>query len=90
MAMSIIHRVTGIALYFGTLLLAWWLIATASGPAAYAHVQGFIGSLFGRLILFGYTWALLHHLLGGMRHFCLGPRLRLQAERARVADLGAR
>ena len=41
MAMSIVHRITGIALYFGTLLLVWWLIATASGPGAYANIQGF-------------------------------------------------
>jgi succinate dehydrogenase / fumarate reductase cytochrome b subunit len=69
MAMSIIHRITGIALYFGTLLLAWWLIATAYGPGAYSHVQAFTHSLIGRLIVFGYTWALLHHLLSGIRHF---------------------
>lgn len=68
MAMSIVHRVTGIALYFGTLLMAWWLIATASGPGAYASVQAFTSSLIGRVIVFGYTWALLHHLLGGARH----------------------
>jgi len=69
MAMSIIHRITGVALYFGTLLLAWWLIAAASGPAAYSYVLAFTSSLIGRLIVFGYTWALLHHLLGGLRHF---------------------
>ena len=69
MAMSVVHRATGVALYFGTLLLAWWLIAAASGPAAYAHVQAFTGSLIGRLIVFGYTWALMHHLLSGVRHF---------------------
>jgi succinate dehydrogenase / fumarate reductase cytochrome b subunit len=68
MAMSIVHRITGMALYAGTLLLVWWLLATASGPSAYATFQGFIGSWFGRLILFGYTWALIHHLLGGARH----------------------
>ena len=68
MAMSIIHRITGIALYFGTLLLVWWLIAAASGPAAYANVQAFTSSFIGRLIVFGYTWALLHHLLSGLRH----------------------
>ena len=68
MVMSIVHRATGIALYFGTLLLAWWLIATATGPGAYAQVQGFTSSFFGRLIVFGYTWALLHHMLGGVRH----------------------
>ena len=69
MTMSIIHRITGIALYFGTLLLAWWLIAAASGPTAYANVQAFTSSFIGRLIVFGYTWALMHHLLSGIRHF---------------------
>jgi len=69
MALSIVHRATGIALYFGTLLLAWWLIAAASGPTAYGHVHDFISSIFGRLIVFGYTWALLHHLFSGIRHF---------------------
>ncbi|MCP1774572.1 succinate dehydrogenase / fumarate reductase cytochrome b subunit [Bradyrhizobium japonicum] len=69
MALSIVHRATGIALYVGTLLLAWWLIAAASGPAAYSHVQAFTGSIIGRLIVFGYTWALMHHMLSGIRHF---------------------
>jgi succinate dehydrogenase / fumarate reductase cytochrome b subunit len=68
MAMSIVHRVTGIALYVGTLLMAWWLIATASGPGAYANIQGFTSSWIGRVVVFGYTWALLHHMLGGLRH----------------------
>ncbi len=69
MAMSIVHRVTGIALYFGTFLLAVWLVAAATGPREFAIVNGFFGSWFGLVILFGYTWALLHHMLGGLRHF---------------------
>ena len=68
MTMSIVHRFTGGALYFGMLLLAWWLVAAASGPNAYANVEWFMGSLIGQLILFGYTWALIHHMLGGIRH----------------------
>ncbi len=68
MMMSIVHRITGAALYFGMLLLAWWLIAAASGPNAYANFEWFIGSWIGRLVLLGYTWALLHHMLGGIRH----------------------
>ena len=67
MMMSIVHRITGIGLYFGTLLLAWWLIAAAS-PGSYARFEAFAGSIIGRLILFGYTWALIHHMLGGIRH----------------------
>lgn len=68
MMMSIVHRITGAALYFGILLLAWWLIAAAAGPNAYANFEWFIGSFIGSLVLFGYTWALIHHLLGGIRH----------------------
>ena len=68
MAMSIVHRITGMALYVGTLLLVWWLMAAAGGPSAYATFQDFIGSFIGRLIVFGYTWALIHHLLSGIRH----------------------
>ena len=68
MMMSIVHRLTGGALYLGTLLLVRWLSAAAAGPNAYADVQWFMESLFGRLILFGYTWALIHHTLGGVRH----------------------
>jgi succinate dehydrogenase / fumarate reductase cytochrome b subunit len=68
MMMSIVHRITGAALYFGMALMAWWLIAAASGPNAYATFEAFAGSLIGKLILFGYTWALIHHMLGGIRH----------------------
>lgn len=66
--MSGFHRVTGAVLYFGLLLLAWWLIAAASGPNAYASVQWFMGTIIGRLVLLGFTWAMLHHSLGGIRH----------------------
>ncbi|TCD15918.1 succinate dehydrogenase, cytochrome b556 subunit [Oricola cellulosilytica] len=69
MTMSIAHRLTGIALYFGTVLVAWWLIAAASGAEYFAFVNGFFGSWFGILVMFGYTWALIHHMLGGLRHF---------------------
>ncbi len=68
MAMSIFHRVTGVALYGGTILLAIWLLSMASGPAAYERAQWFFGSIIGRLILFGYTWLLMQHLIGGIRH----------------------
>ena len=67
MVMSIVHRITGGALYFGTILVAWWLIAAASGPSYFEFVNGIFGSWIGRLILLGYTWALVHHLLGGLR-----------------------
>lgn len=68
MLMSGIHRITGVVLYFGTVLVAWWLVAAASGPNAYATVQWFMGTIIGRLILFGYTFSLIHHMLGGLRY----------------------
>lgn len=68
MTMSILHRVTGGALYVGTLLVAWWLVAAATSPRHFDLVATVYGSWFGRLVLFGYTWALMHHLLGGIRH----------------------
>ena len=68
MVMSIVHRITGAALYFGTILVAWWLIAAAISPAYFDFVNAIYGSFLGRLVLFGYTWALLHHMLGGVRH----------------------
>jgi succinate dehydrogenase / fumarate reductase cytochrome b subunit len=69
MTMSIVHRITGSALYVGMVLMAIWLLAAAIGPEALASVNAVYGSWFGMLVLFGYTWALLHHMLGGIRHF---------------------
>jgi succinate dehydrogenase / fumarate reductase, cytochrome b subunit len=68
MVMSIVHRLTGVALYFGTLLLAAWLIAAAMGEAPFALVSAVFAHPIGMLVLFGYTWALAHHMLGGVRH----------------------
>ena len=55
MALSILHRATGIALSAGLLLLAWWLIAAATSASAFATASWFRGSILGRLILFGFT-----------------------------------
>ena len=69
MTMSIVHRITGAALYFGTLLVAWWLIAATVSERQFEIAAGVLGSWFGILVLIGYTWALIHHMLGGVRHF---------------------
>jgi len=66
--LSILHRLTGIALAIGTLLLVWWLIAAAAGPDAFDTVQSFIGSILGRILLLGWTFALFYHLANGIRH----------------------
>lgn len=69
MVMSIVHRMTGAALYFGSLLLAWWLIAAATGPDAYNYFLSWCDTWLGKLVLLGYTWVLMHHMMGGIRHF---------------------
>jgi succinate dehydrogenase / fumarate reductase cytochrome b subunit len=69
MVMSILHRITGAALYFGTIILATWLVAAASGPDAFQTVSGWLNTWAGWIFLFGYTWVLIHHALGGIRHF---------------------
>lgn len=68
MALSILHRMAGVALGLGSLLLVYWLAAAARGPAAYAQAQGFIGSWFGMLLLLGFSVALFYHLANGIRH----------------------
>lgn len=68
MMMSIMHRITGMGLYFGIVLLVWWLTAASFSDEYFDLVQGFFGHWFGRLLLFGFTWALIHHALGGLRH----------------------
>ncbi len=68
MIMSIVHRITGTALYAGSALLALWLITAAWSPDGFALVNGVLASWFGQLVLVGFTWAVLHHLIGGIRH----------------------
>lgn len=66
--LSIMHRMTGIALAAGTLMLVWWLLAAGAGAGAYAGFQDFAGSVLGRLLLLGWTFSLFYHLCNGIRH----------------------
>jgi succinate dehydrogenase / fumarate reductase cytochrome b subunit len=68
MAMSIVHRITGVGLYIGVLLLAWFLLALSGDATTFATFSAFIHSIIGQLLLLGFTWALFHHMLGGIRH----------------------
>lgn len=68
MALSILHRMTGVGLGLGMLLLTWWIVAAASGPEYFDLVHAVMTSWIGRLILLGFTWALCYHLLNGIRH----------------------
>jgi succinate dehydrogenase / fumarate reductase cytochrome b subunit len=68
MTASILHRVAGVGLYAGALILTGWAAALASGPDAYAAYMGLLGSILGKLILFGLTACIFFHMANGLRH----------------------
>lgn len=68
MLTSIVHRVTGVGLGLGVLVVVWWLIAAAAGPGAYNDFLTVSSHFLGRIVLFGFTWALVYHALNGVRH----------------------
>lgn len=65
---SITHRITGVALSAGTILLAIWLGSAAYGPEAYDQVSACLASPFGMIVLFGFSLAFYYHLCNGIRH----------------------
>jgi succinate dehydrogenase / fumarate reductase cytochrome b subunit len=66
--LSITHRMTGIFLGLGTLVLLYWLGAAASGADAYASAQSVFDMFIVKLVLVGWTWAFFYHLCNGIRH----------------------
>lgn len=70
MLLSITHRITGVGLAVGGVLLFWWLMALAIGPGYFSFVQAILAHWIGRLLLFGWTWAMFYHLCNGIRHLC--------------------
>jgi succinate dehydrogenase / fumarate reductase, cytochrome b subunit len=76
--LSITHRITGIGLTIGTLLLVWWVAAAAYGPDAYAVFNGFMGSPLGYLLLLGFSISLFYHLCTGIRHLFWDAGLSLE------------
>jgi succinate dehydrogenase / fumarate reductase cytochrome b subunit len=85
MAMSILHRASGIALAIGTLMIVWMLVAAASGQVAYDVFLKFSSSLLGQIMLFGWTAAIYFHMCSGIRHLLMDAGYLLtipQAEKA--------
>jgi succinate dehydrogenase / fumarate reductase cytochrome b subunit len=87
MTLSIVHRITGAALYLGTIFLVWWLVAAASGPENFAVVRAVFDSVLGQLVLFAFTWALVHHTLGGIRHLVWDTGHGLDLDSVRASGL---
>ncbi|MEL6300223.1 MAG: succinate dehydrogenase, cytochrome b556 subunit [Pseudomonadota bacterium] len=66
--LSILHRMTGVALSAGTLLFVAWLIAIASGGESYDQFGAILGSIIGKVVIAGFVYALFYHLSNGIRH----------------------
>ncbi len=66
--LSVLHRATGMALVFGTILLVVWLGIVASGSDIYLLSKGLLASWFGKLVLIGFSFSLIYHLCNGVRH----------------------
>ena len=85
MALSILHRVTGCALSVGLLLLVYWLVAAASGAAAYETALGFFAHPLVRVLLIGFSFAFFYHLLNGVRHMTWDTGHGLERKSARLS-----
>jgi succinate dehydrogenase / fumarate reductase cytochrome b subunit len=68
MAASIVHRATGAALYAGALILMLFALSLASGADGYAAFKGAMGSILGKVVLFGLTVSAFYHMANGVRH----------------------
>ena len=85
MALSILHRVTGCALSVGLLLFVYWLVAAASGPAAYETARQLFAHPLVRLLLVGFSFAFFYHLLNGARHMTWDTGHGLERKAARLS-----
>lgn len=83
--LSILHRITGVALAVGTLLFSYWLISATYGPEKFATAQSAMGSWFGQLVLWGFTFALFYHLGNGVRHLAWDAGLGFDLDKLRVS-----
>jgi succinate dehydrogenase / fumarate reductase cytochrome b subunit len=68
MVTSILHRATGVALVVGLLAMVWGMVALAGGPERWDAFAACVGSPLGKVVLFGFSWALAYHLINGIRH----------------------
>ena len=81
MAVSILHRATGIALSIAGLgLLTWWLLAIAEGEDAYLRFAKLAASPVGLVVLIGLTWSFFQHLLSGVRHLVMDSGAAFELE----------
>lgn len=87
MSMSIFHRITGVGLALGAVLVVWWFLAAASGAEYFALVDGLITSWIGGLILIGLAAALWYHFFNGIRHLVWDTGAALDLDSVRKSGL---
>ena len=85
MALSILHRITGVALSLGFVALVAWLFDAASGPEAYAVFMSVMGTVIGKLLLIGWSFAFFFHLANGIRHLFWDTGRGFEKEQANVS-----
>ena len=68
MLLSGLHRITGIALSGGSILLVAWISSAVHSAEAFASMNGFLGGFIGQFVLFGWTFSLIYHSVNGVRH----------------------
>ena len=83
MSLSILHRMTGIAASVGFFLFAWWLMALASGPGAYASSMRLLSTPLAKLLLAGFTFAIVYHFCNGIRDLVWDTGAGLERAQAR-------
>jgi succinate dehydrogenase / fumarate reductase, cytochrome b subunit len=83
MTLSIVHRATGVVLSFGLLMLAWWLMAAATGPEAFETATSVLSGWFFQLLLAGWIVSFVYHLCNGIRHLTWDVGLGLEKHQAR-------
>jgi len=83
MSLSILHRITGVALSVGFLVFVWWLMALAQGPQAYAEAVEVLRSGFFKLLLGGWAFAFIYHFCNGIRHLIWDAGVGLEKRQAR-------
>ena len=83
---SILHRITGVGLYLGALILAGWAVSLAAGPDAYQTLMELLGSPLGKVVMFGLTLSVFYHLAKGVQHLVWDTGAGFQLP---IANMGA-
>lgn len=87
MLTSITHRITGVGLTLGAVLVVWWFLAASTNAAYFETADAVLTSWFGSLILIGSLWALCFHFLNGIRHLVWDAGFGLELEAAKKSGI---